>query len=363
MFIIKVKPQNLNFLEILMEMEKENTVINGRQMLASRASVVIEIKANLIELNAIRKLATNINVNMIEDFDQSSYLDSMHAIINDNKYDDVLKRIIGSKTNIDNLVGFKLPIGLTEYPASCVFRGTGIRALTSTGNISELFPKNKDKPIADLIAELFYKAVYKTILNDLDFDYKAIDTYFEKNLYSGLPKNDFTLMRVFLNNGMTSVPFFGMNEEDVNKYMNELVKESESILKTYGNYTIYAEISCQTSLFTYYILKVSGRYDLIIDEEPINEYIMKNHKYLVDSEWNDIFDKIRSNDKSTILQNLELTPANAMIHYTINAKISNKKLFDIDGVFVQIASFNKEIRKLIDFINTISGVVDSYMNH
>ena len=111
------------------------------------------------------------------------------------------------------------------------------------------------------------------------------------------------------------------------------------------------------------VLVITGSEIIEQLEEPINEYIMKNHKYLVDSEWNDIFDKIRSNDKSTILQNLELTPANAMIHYTINAKISNKKLFDIDGVFVQIASFNKEIRKLIDFINTISGVVDSYMNH
>lgn len=353
MEILKVKTQNKDQLKHLIEMEKEsNGMINGRQMIAARASVTVEFRANMIELLAIKKISNDIKVDLTPPKDDESYSEAF-KMYTETDYSDIIKK--------ENDKYLNLPIGVTEYNGICSFYGTNIRILTNTGNFAELFEKVDDYgSLEEKIPELFYRAVYKQIMSDLDFDYSVADTYFTRNLYSRLPENKrFTLMRVFLKDGISSVPFISASQEDVAFGLRKLSDELNANIASYGSYGLTAEISCYTSLWLFYILKVFGVSNIVIDEEPINIFIKKDHMYCKDTNWSKEFESIRkSEDPSQVLKILGLTPANTKIHYTINVSFSGNRHTEYKDIFGDFGHLiflteNDEVEELRNMIEVI----------
>ena len=102
-------------------------------------------------------------------------------------------------------------------------------------------------------------------------------------------------MRIFVKNGITSVPFIWAKDEDVAKGMKLLKEECDDIINIYGGSILTAEISCHTSLYTYYTLRLFSDKTTpisIIDQRPMNEFLFNKHEYSVKTEWNDIYQKL-----------------------------------------------------------------------
>ena len=113
MEILKVKTQNKDQLKHLIEMEKEsNGMINGRQMIAARASVTVEFRANMIELLAIKKISNDIKVDLTPPKDDESYSEAF-KMYTETDYSDIIKK--------ENDKYLNLPIGITEYNGICSF--------------------------------------------------------------------------------------------------------------------------------------------------------------------------------------------------------------------------------------------------
>lgn len=345
MQIIDVKTQNINLLKQLTEMEKESKgMINGRQMIVSRASVTVYFMANLPELCSIKEISDKVTVKFECSNHKKDYEEAFKMYSQDD-YTKFIDTVFDKQSDVKTI---HFPIGITEYYGSCTFIGADIRILTNTGNFAELFEINESS-FEDKIPELFYKAVYRNIMSELDYDYSTADKFLNMNLYRGLPAKRFTLMRIFVKNGITSVPFIWSKDEDVVKGMDILKKEYDEINDMYGDATLTAEISCNTSLYIYYILKLlTGKSISIIDQRPINEFLFHNHDYSIKTEWNEIYQNLENTDL-TSMQRLGLIPANTLINYTVNVDIT-----DI-GELINVSKYEEQ-KEFIELINSIKEV-------
>ena len=350
MQIIDVKTQNINLLNQLTEMEKESKgMINGRQMIVSRACVTVYFMANLSELCSINEISDKLTVKLEYSEHKEDYAEAFKMYSQDD-YSKFIDNVFDKK---DVMKPIHFPIGITEFYGSCTFIGTNIRILTNTGNFSELF-ENKDSSFEDKIPELFYKAVYRNIMSELDYDYSFADKFLNMNLYNGLPKKRFTVMRIFVKNGITSVPFIWAKDEDVAKGMKLLKEECDDIINIYGGSILTAEISCHTSLYTYYALRLFSDKTTpisIIDQRPMNEFLFNKHEYSVKTEWNDIYQKLEDTRNLQSIQRLGLIPADTYINYTLNVDISGTYISNFYSM-----TKNEEVKEFINLLESIKEV-------
>lgn len=354
MEILDVKTQNLDQIEHLVEMEKESGgILNGRQMIVARSSVSIRFRANLIELLAIKKISNYFSVSMVPPGDDNSYNEAFKMFTTED-YSNIVRK--------ESCKYLNLPIGVTEYNGVCSFYGSNIRILTKTGNFGEFVEYMHDDKtsLSDTIAKLFYQAIYMHIMHDLDFDYTVADKFFSKNLYSRLPNKTFTVMRVFLKDGIGSVPFISSNPKDVSAGINKIMEELKENVSNYGSHGLTVEISCFTSLYFFFILKILGKQNIVIDEEPINLFIKKDHVYMKETEWSKTFDNIDKTKIENVIAFLGLMPANAKIHYTINVTFAKEHENTFDNIFESSGDILHLLKS--GELNELKSILDIILN-
>lgn len=343
MDITEVSTKNLDNLESLIHFEHDHKgMINGRDMIIADSEIIIEAIVTLPELFAIKTIATNFSISKSFDKTDDAINYGLSIYTNDKRYEERIKSMVASirsakKDAEDSLLTTFMPIGTLCYTVRCSFVGGDIRILMATGSYHELIGEeyNADECI-DKIPELFYKAVYKEMFARTSFYYDTINSILMRNRYKiyGDDDSDYHILRVTSDFGASEVTFVNTGVEEIESSVKKFVDEAKELRfngLTIGN--VYAVITCKVSLFVYYMLKIHGI--KVIDEEPIKTFLVKDIKDYEIPDWSkhfpgtkdttDLFAEFDRDDETNIIRLMGLTPAGAMINFTVKVNLSTQE--------------------------------------
>ena len=343
MDITEVSTKNLDNLESLIHFEHDHKgMINGRDMIIADSEIIIEAIVTLPELFAIKTIATNFSISKSFDKTDDGINYGLSIYTDDKRYEERIKSMVASirsakKDAEDSLLTTFMPIGTLCYTVRCSFVGGDIRILMATGSYYELIGEeyNADECI-DKIPELFYKAVYKEMFARTSFYYDTINSILMRNRYKiyGDDNSDYHILRVTSDFGASEVTFVNTGVEEIESSVKEFVDEAKELRfngLTIGN--VYAVITCKAPLFVYYMLKIHGI--KVIDEEPIKTFLVKDIKDYEIPDWSkhfpgtkdttDLLAEFDRDDETNIVRLMGLTPAGAMINFTVKVNLSTQE--------------------------------------
>lgn len=348
MDITEVSTKNLDNIESLIHFEHDHKgMINGRDMIIADSEIIIEAIVTLPELFAIKTIATNFSISKSFDKTDDAINYGLSIYTDDKRYEERIKSMVASirsaKKDVENsLLTTFMPIGTLCYTVRCSFVGGDIRILMATGSYYELIGEeyNVDECI-DKIPEFFYKAVYKEMFARISFYYDTINSILMRNRYKIYGDGDnlnYHVLRVTSDFGASEVTFLNTGVDEIESSVKEFVDEAKELRfngLTIGN--VYAVITCKASLFVYYMLKIHGI--KVIDEEPIKTFLVKDIKDYEIPDWSkyfpgtkdtmDLLAEFDRGDETNIVRMMGLTPAGAMINFTVKVNLSTQEDDDI----------------------------------
>lgn len=339
MEIKEIKVKNLDLLEKLVNLEHENRgMVNGRDIMIKDARIVFGFSATLPELLSIKNISSSMNFSIKKDhnkdFSPEKCEESLLTYTDNEMFAKKISEIFADDIAKENNFGFAkdLPIGAIRYNGIATFAGSAIRGITSTGSYVELFESRDDEEIdlGEILPGLFYRAVYKDMMNSMTFDYSPLNRFLNKSRYleytEGSPA---TMLNIFNMDGEVVVSFVDTDTETLSKNLGDLRSEKSDISELTGASDTYVTINCYMPIFLYYIIKLSDDIT-VIDEEPMPEFLKKKKFKYEDADADSYgirseFEKIDNSDTTNFLSMMGMIPGNTMYHFTIQIKLDLDK--------------------------------------
>jgi hypothetical protein len=284
------------------------------------------------------------------------------------------------------------PIGIDYYDANCVFRGMSILTLAG-GDLSKItklidgytvepaYPDDMDhfegiSEIHKAFDELFYQAILTAWQTDLSENRLRTYEWLIKNRYY-TNANPVVVRQLSFPGCRYSANFIDATEKLLNTRLSDIAYEyvyrGRSILKGSKKREIEIELSCYTTVYTFYHILIFNR-KYVINQQPINTLLNSRIGYIIPdstlneldkdvvgkyaSEMGEAYGKFADDPAFTLLKKNELLPGIAGICYDVRFPLS-----ELDTFIDNIGITNSEVDAIKSTCETVKEVWKKYESY